>query len=101
MPTSVDVGLITNGARLYRADLHVHSFGASHDVTDVTMTPEEIAKTAIAQKLDLIAIADHNEIGSVEKATRAAEGSSLLLVPAVELSTPEGHLLCFLPPLPQ
>jgi AAA domain, putative AbiEii toxin, Type IV TA system len=92
---------LSRGARFYRADMHIHSFGprtGSHDVKDSTMTPEAIVQTAIAEKLDIIAITDHNEIGNVEAAIAAA-GTDLLVVPGVELSTPQGHLLCYLPDL--
>ena len=99
MTTINDILSLSNGARFYRADLHVHSFGASHDVTDAKMTPKEIVKTAIAEGLHLISITDHNEINNVEPALKAAGGTSLLVVPGVELSTPQGHLLCYLPTL--
>ena len=42
------------GARFYRADLHIHSYGGSHDVVDESMTPEAIVNTAIQEKLDII-----------------------------------------------
>ena len=89
---------LSRGARFYRADMHIHSFGprtGSHDVKDSTMTPEAIVQTAAAENLDIIAITDHNEIGNVEAAIAAA-GTDLLVVPGVELSTPQGHLLCYL-----
>ncbi|HRE44454.1 MAG TPA: AAA family ATPase [Terricaulis sp.] len=88
---------LPHGARFYRADLHIHSFGASHDVSDVTMTAEGIVGTALAEGLGVIAIADHNDIRNVAAALKAADGSGLFVVPAVELSTPEGHLLCYAP----
>jgi hypothetical protein len=47
--------------------------------------------------LSIVAITDHNEIKNVEPAIDAAEGTGLLVVPAVELSTSHGHLLCYLP----
>lgn len=93
------IQILPNGARFHRSDLHIHSFGGSHDVKDSTMTPTAIVKTAIAEKLDVIAVADHNEIKNVEATLKAAEGSPVLVIPAVELSTPDGHLLCFLPTL--
>lgn len=80
-----------------RADLHVHSFGASHDVRDATMTPTAIVATAIQEHLALISIADHNDITNVQAAIDAAKGSTLTVIPGVELSTPQGHLLCYLP----
>lgn len=87
------------GARFYRADLHIHSRGASHDVRDATMTPEAIVATAAQEGLAIIAITDHNEIGNVEAALVAAKGSEVYVVPGIELSTPQGHLLCYLPNL--
>jgi ABC-type thiamine transport system ATPase subunit len=85
------------GATFIRADLHVHSFGASHDVSDGTATPEAIVGEASQQGLSLIAISDHNEIANVASAIAAGEKRGVMVVPAVELSTPEGHLLCYAP----
>jgi PHP family Zn ribbon phosphoesterase len=87
------------GARFYRADMHIHSYGASHDVRDATMTPQAIVATAAREGLTIIAITDHNEIGNVEAALLAAQGSGIYVVPGIELSTPQGHLLCYLPTL--
>lgn len=61
------------------------------------MTPEQIVVSAVSLGLDLIAITDHNEISGVDAAISAAAGTSLMVVPGVELSTSEGHLLCYLP----
>ena len=88
-----------NGARFHRCDLHIHSYGGSHDVKDATMTPEAIVKTAVKENLSVIAITDHNEITNVQRALNACEGTSMVVLPGVELSTPQGHLLCYLPDL--
>lgn len=93
----VECTALTNGAHFYRGDLHIHSFAASHDVKDAGMTAQAIVDTAVAEKLDLIAIADHNEIHNVRAALVAGHEVGLLVIPAVELSTPEGHLLCYFP----
>lgn len=87
----------SNGALFRRADLHIHSFGegGSYDVMDTRMTPEGIVDTAIAERLDLIAITDHNNIGNVGRALKYVCGKNLLVVPGVELSTPQGHLLVY------
>lgn len=87
----------TNGARFYRGDLHIHSFQASHDVRDSNMTPQNIVATASKEGLGIIAVADHNEISNVQAAVAAGETVGVLVIPAVELSTPEGHLLCYFP----
>ena len=88
---------LPNGARFYRADLHIHSYGGSYDVKDVTMTPDGIVQAAIAEGLEVISITDHQEISNVEAAMKAAAGKNLLVIPGIELSTPQGHLLCYLP----
>ncbi len=87
----------SNGAQFRRADLHIHSFGdgGSYDVTDASMSPEGIVDTAKAERLDLIAITDHNQITNIPSAVKYAEGKGLLVVPGVELSTPQGHLLVY------
>lgn len=95
-PTITD---LPRGARFYRADLHVHSFGGSHDVKDPLMTPEQIVAQAAEEALELIAVADHNEISSVAATLAAADSSRLLAIPAVELSTSQGHILCYAPTL--
>lgn len=89
----------TTGASFFRADLHIHSLGSSHDVRDAAMTPQNIVTTAIDEGLSMIAITDHNEINNVEAAVKAAQGTPLTVIPGVELSTPQGHLLLYLPTL--
>ena len=93
MPVHEDISAIHCGARFYRADLHVHSYGGSHDVSDTGMVPERIVETAVAQRLAIIAVTDHNEITNVAATVAAAAGRPLLVVPGVELTTAHGHLL--------
>jgi len=87
------------GARFFRADLHIHSFGGSHDVKDASMTSAAIVQAAATEGLSLVAITDHNEIVNVEAALNAAKGLKIHVIPAIELSTPQGHLLSYLPTL--
>jgi hypothetical protein len=35
-----DIEAIDNGARFHSVDLHIHSYGASHDLRDAAMTPK-------------------------------------------------------------
>lgn len=83
------------GATFFRADLHIHCYGGSHDVTDLGMTAEAIVAMAIQESLALVAVTDHNEICNVERALAAAANTALIVIPAIELSTPQGHLLCY------
>jgi hypothetical protein len=41
-----EIVALPRGARFHRADMHIHSFGGSHDVHDGKMTPENIVNTA-------------------------------------------------------
>jgi predicted metal-dependent phosphoesterase TrpH len=59
---------LSNGASFFRGDLHIHSYGNSHDVIDQTMTPGAIITRALDEGLSLIAITDHNEISGVAEA---------------------------------
>jgi DNA-binding MarR family transcriptional regulator len=80
--------------------MHVHSYGGSHDVSDTSMTPAKIVETALQHSLDVLSVTDHNEITNVTATVNAAKGAGLLVVPGVELSTPQGHLLAYLPTVP-
>jgi len=99
MPILGEIKHYSNGALFRRADLHIHSFGdgGSYDVDDTGMTPEGIVDTAIAENLQVIAITDHNAVGNVRRAVKYSEGKPILVVPGVELSTSEGHLLVYCP----
>jgi len=92
-----EIKLIDNGAKFYRADLHIHSFGkyASYDVSDTDMTPERIIDEAIKENISVISITDHNEIGNIPVALDYAAGKNILVIPGVELSTSQGHFLVY------
>jgi len=49
-----DIQALDNGARFHNVDLHIHSYGASHDVKDPTMKPEAVVDSAIRQGLSVI-----------------------------------------------
>ena len=88
---------MTIGAKFLRADLHIHSYGefGSFDVTDHTMTPEAIVDTAIAKGLSIISITDHNEIQNANTAITYSADKDLLVIPGIEVSTTQGHLLVY------
>jgi energy-coupling factor transporter ATP-binding protein EcfA2 len=93
------ISSLSCGASFFRGDLHIHSFGASHDVTDANATSENIVDVAVAENLQIISITDHNEIDNVGTAIAQGDSKGILVIPGVELSTPEGHLLCYAPSL--
>ncbi len=89
---------------MHRFDFHVHSW-YSPDAADA---PEALIAAARACGLSGLAITDHDRIGAheylLEKGLERSDGlpvDGFLVIPGVEVSTAEGHLLCLgvlLPP---
>ena len=75
-------------------DLHAHT-----TCSDGTFTPTELVELAVARGLSVLGLTDHDTTDGLEEAEGAAEGSSVEIVPGVELSTMyEGssvHVLCY------
>lgn len=67
-------------------DLHIHS-----TASDGTLTPEAIVERALERGIPAIALADHDTVAGVRRAQIAAAGTSLTVIPAVELSTEAGE----------
>ncbi|WP_459193591.1 CehA/McbA family metallohydrolase [Halosimplex sp. J119] len=76
-------------ARTITLDAHVHT-DASHDCS---AAPDAVVDAAVAAGLDAIAVTDHDAVDGARRAVTAAEGTDLLVVPGVEVSTADGHLL--------
>jgi predicted metal-dependent phosphoesterase TrpH len=62
-------------------DLHAHS-----TTSDGTLTPTQLVERAGARGLDVLALTDHDDTAGIDEASRAAAGTSLRLVPGVEVS---------------
>ena len=75
--------------RTITLDAHVHT-EASHDCST---SPERVVDAALDAGLDAIAVTDHDAIVGALRAVKAAEDTDLLVVPGVEVSTADGHLL--------
>ena len=87
--TLEEIQTLDNGAKFYRANLHIHSYGtyATYDVTDTDMTVEKIIDEAIKENISIISITDHNEIGNIPNALEYGKDKNILVIPGVELST--------------
>ena len=73
-------------------DLHVHS----HHSPDSSLSVEAIVTLLAARGLNGFALTDHNSTaGHAELAEWQAKAPELILVPGVEVSTLEGHLLLY------
>jgi len=73
--------------RCYRADLHVHT--CLSPCSDLEMSPQGIVQTAVGKGIDIIGISDHNSAGNAGAVIRAAEGTPLLVIPGMEITTAE------------
>jgi len=84
------------------ADLHIHSvYSKEKSVSKFPlwklkrMTLEAILKMAKKRNLSAIAISDHDNIEASFKAEELAKKYDLIIIPAVEISTKDGHILAY------
>jgi hypothetical protein len=78
--------------RAFRCDLHVHT--CLSPCAELDMSPRALARRAVAERLDLIAITDHNASENVPHVLKAACHSALAVLPGMEVtSAEEVHLL--------
>ena len=86
--------------RNFRAELHVHT--VLSPCAGVEMIPPLIVRAALEHHIHLIAITDHNHSANAAAVMQAAEGTSLHVLPGMELQTQEDvHLLCLFDTLAQ
>ena len=78
--------------RTFRCDLHIHT--CLSPCAGLEMYPTAIVERAVAEKLDVIAVCDHNASENVPYVIRAAAGRALSVLPGMEVtSREEVHLL--------
>jgi len=84
----------------FRAELHLHT--VLSPCAAVEMIPPLIIQQAEAKGVNLIAVSDHNAIGNIQAVMQAAQGSSVSVLPGIELQTREEiHSLCLFDTLEQ
>jgi hypothetical protein len=76
----------TAGHRWLAGDLHTHTVHS-----DGAMTVPELARFAVGQGLDFIAITDHNTISHHAELPAAAAAHQIILLPGQEVTTAAGH----------
>ena len=90
----------THSFQIYRAELHLHT--VLSPCAAIEMIPPLIIQTAESKGINLIAISDHNAIANIEAVMQAAQGTSVTVLPAIELQTREEiHSLCLFDTLPK
>lgn len=79
-----------------RVDLHIHS--CLSPCADNEATPQAIVARAAACRLELIAISDHNSVKNFPALQKAAQGSGIQVLCAMEItSAEEVHVLAVFP----
>jgi predicted metal-dependent phosphoesterase TrpH len=78
---------------IIRADMHVHTNHSKDGKSSV----KEVVKSALRYNLNALAITDHDTVdGSLEAIEFVEEENlSLIIVPGIEISTLNGHLLAY------
>lgn len=72
--------------------MHIHT--CLSPCAELDMHPQALVNKALAAKLDMIAISDHNASANVRHVLAAAAGKGLEVLPAMEITTSEEvHLL--------
>lgn len=94
MSTPSEILEMQSGAQWLKADLHIHT-PASEDMDEKwsNSTAEDLVAIAIEKGLDVIPITDHNTAAWCDDVRAAASRTSLTVLPGVEISTPQGHIL--------
>ncbi|MCX5834870.1 MAG: PHP domain-containing protein [Deltaproteobacteria bacterium] len=78
--------------RAFRCDLHMHT--CLSPCADLEMSPRALVRKSIDERLDIIAVCDHNASENVGYTIKAAEGTNLIVLPGMEVtSSEEVHVL--------
>ncbi len=77
---------------MYQVDLHVHT-PRSACYADKSASAAEIVCAALNAGLDAVAVTDHHDYRGALDVGKAAEGSGLIVLPGVEVTTSQGHFL--------
>ncbi len=75
-------------------DLHIHS--VLSPCADIMMTPGNIIKKAMEERISMISITDHNSIKNVKSTKKIAADKNIIVVPGIEVQSKEDiHLLSY------
>ncbi len=77
------------GSTPFEADLHLHTTFSSDGHTE----PREAVLVAMRVGLSAIAVTDHNRPAGAREVARFARDHDLMVVPAIEVSSSNGHIL--------
>jgi predicted metal-dependent phosphoesterase TrpH len=73
-------------------DLHNHTWPRSHDSV---LDPEDLVVRAKELGLDGVCLTEHDTVWDTVEAQRLGEAQDFLVIPGVEISTDDGHILAY------
>ncbi len=73
--------------KVFNCDFHIHT--CLSPCAELDMHPKALVERALAAKLDILAICDHNASENVPYVLRAAQGKNLKIFPGMEIATSE------------
>ena len=76
---------------MYKMDSHIHSEYSP----DSKAKLKDIFQKAKSENIDIIAISDHNTVEGSKVACELTKNDDLLVIPSIEISSIEGHILGF------
>jgi predicted metal-dependent phosphoesterase TrpH len=85
------------GGLFTKADFHIHT-PESRCYSEPGVTPAQIVESALAARLDAIAITDHNTAHGIDPVRKAGQKMGLVVFPGIEVSTTSGHVLALFDP---
>jgi hypothetical protein len=75
-------------------DLHTHTGG---DDSSPRMTPEQVIRAALEAGIEVLAVTDHGSTDAVRSISETAAGTTITIIPGVEVETTSGHVLALAP----
>ena len=85
--------------KIFNCDLHIHT--CLSPCAELDMHPKALVERALAARIDILAICDHNSSENVPYVINAARGKNLKIFPGMEITTSEEvHFLALFDSLP-
>ena len=76
---------------MLKMDSHIHSKYSPDSSSKI----DDILKKAKDEKIDVIAISDHNTIDGISEVIKKTKNTDILAIPSIEISSSDGHIIGF------
>ena len=76
---------------MLKMDSHIHSEYSPDSNSKI----DDILERARQEKIDIIAISDHNTVDGTSEVIRKTRNTDILAIPSIEISSTQGHILGF------